>query len=171
MGGKRSKEGDSTSDSLVREGIEPVSERSEDDEDEDVEPEILIYRSAKDFLLGTRAYNNFKLQLLDFVHKPYERRIESAFRNALYPPNRHARTGDRFTKDPLLAELSWIPSGLVRFSHNVPIFAFDYYKSWIEDFTGEEWNWWPLSSRRQALHYSNVRLEWQTVCIATPYRI
>ena len=40
----------------------------------------------------------------------------------------------------------------------------DYLKSWVEKYSGEPWNWWPINSPRKILMPGNVRLKWKCAC-------
>ena len=40
----------------------------------------------------------------------------------------------------------------------------DCLKRWIERYSGEPWNWWPLNSPREKLVSQNVRLKWKCAC-------
>ena len=132
------------------------------DEDEVVltqEPEDEA--KIRDFVLGSDACMQFKRTLLDFVHKPYEKRIMAALHSSL---DRMA-CYDRDYLARVAREISWVPRDLLCFSQDQSLTMTDHFKGYVEDFMGETWNWSPFAARRYPLQADCCRLSWKSVSL------
>jgi hypothetical protein len=143
---------------------EQHSDASTDSADEDEvgltqEPEDEA--NIRNFILESEACMQFKRTLLDFVHKPYEKRIMTALNSSL------TRTGsyDRIDLARVAREISWVPTSLLCFSHDHSSMVFDRFKGYVEDFMGETWNWSPFRARQHPLRADCFRLNWKTVSL------
>lgn len=133
------------------------------DEDEVVltqEPEDEA--KIRDFVLGSDACMQFKRTLLDFVHKPYEKRIMAALDSSL---DRMA-CYDRDYLARVAREISWVPRDLLCFSQDQSLTMTDHFKGYVEDFMGETWNWSPFAARRYPLQADCCRLSWKSVSLS-----
>jgi hypothetical protein len=131
------------------------------DEDDEEELWSTEYRYIHEFLYHSEAYSIFKAQLLDFVHKPYEKRILSAIGSDVVGP-----AGIRLGKDVIhcmAQEISWVPMHALLFSQDVGKPYGDTLKAFVEDHLGESWNWWPLAPRIHGLRPGYCRLQWKSV--------
>lgn len=143
---------------------EQHSDTSTESADED---EVVLTQEPEDeakirnFVLGSDACMQFKRTLLDFVHKPYEKRIMAALDSSL----------DRmacYDKDYLARvtrEISWVPRDLLCFSQDQSLTMADHFKGYVEDFMGESWNWSPFAARRYPLQADCCRLSWKSVSL------
>lgn len=57
-----------------------------------------------------------------------------------------------------------IPPSQIRFSNDNDVSLVNKIKTFIEEHTGAQWNWWPLSPRKQLLGPNQTRMHWQCVC-------
>jgi hypothetical protein len=131
------------------------------DEDDEEELWSTEYRYIHEFLYHSEAYSIFRADLLDFVHKPYEKRILSAIGSDLVGP-----TGIRLGQDMIhcmAQEISWVPEQALTFSRDVDLSYGDNVKAFVEDHLGESWNWWPLVPRIHGLRPGYCRLQWKSV--------
>jgi hypothetical protein len=131
------------------------------DQDDEEELWSTEYRYIHDFLYHSEAYSTFKANLLDFVHRPYEKRIQSAIGSDLVGP-----AGIRLGKDIIhcmAQEISWVPMHALLFSQDVGMPYGDTMKAFVEDHLGESWNWWPLAPRIHGLRPGYCRLQWKSV--------
>jgi hypothetical protein len=75
-----------------------------------------------------------------------------------------------FLLPPVLAGLTRvlrsIPNDRIWFSTEDNLSLFNKAKSFIEDHTGEDWNWWPLRPRMRLLKENQTRLHWR--CVRAP---
>ena len=135
-----------------------------EDEDEAIEDigkedfQILI-----DLLQNSQAYKQFKAQLLEFSHRPYEKRVLRSLECA-----RTAEEG--LIRDVIIAlsrELSWMPTHLIQFYTSERLSVSNYLKACVEDNTGEICDWWPLQPRKHPLKAGYIRVKWQTVSAYT----
>jgi hypothetical protein len=131
------------------------------DEDDEKDLSTTEYHDIHDFLVNSRAYDTFKADLLEFMHKPYERRVLSAI-------GRHVvgSCGAHLDQDAIsfvAREISWVPTRLLEFSNDTSLSYGDRVKGFIEDRMGETWNWWPLAPRQHRLRPSYRRLKWISV--------
>lgn len=132
------------------------------DEDEVVltqEPEDEV--KIRNFVFGSDACMQFKRTLLDFVHKPYEKRIMAALDSSL---DRMA-CYDRDYLARVAREISWVPRDLLCFSQDQSLTMADHFKGYVEDFMGESWNWSPFAARRYPLQADCCRLSWKSVSL------
>lgn len=118
----------------------------------------------RDFILNSEACMRFRRTLLDFVHKPYEKRIMAAVDGS---SNRTA-CHDMTYLARVARELSWVPTNLLCFSQDQSLTMADHLKGYVEDFMGESWNWSPFTARRYLLQADFFRLSWKSVsfCIS-----
>jgi hypothetical protein len=133
------------------------------DEDDEKELSATEYRDIHDFLINSKAYDTFKEDLFIFVHKPYQRRVLSAFGGGLVGSN-----GESLDQDAISCvtrEISWVPTRLLAFSYDTSLSYSDGIKAFVEDHMGETWNWWPLAPRLRHLRAGYFRLSWKSVCI------
>ena len=153
-----------TVDASERVNEEQHSDTSTDSADED---EVVLTQEPEDeakirnFVLDSDACMQFKRTLLDFVHKPYEKRIMTALDSSL---NRTA-CPDKDVLARAAREISWVPVELLCFSHDRSLTVADRFKGYIEDFMGETWNWSPFSARRHSLQSDCCRLSWKSVSL------
>ena len=133
------------------------------DEDDEKDLSTTEYQDIHDFLVKSEAYRTYKAGLLDFMHRPYERRMSIAIgRDAV------GSDGVALDQDALICiarEISWVPTHLLTFSHDTGISNSDKLKAFIEDHMGETWNWWPLAPRLHRLRPSYCRLSWKSVSL------
>ena len=115
----------------------------------------------RNFVLGSDAYMQFKRTLLNFVHKPYERRIMTALDSN---PDRTAWHGRDYLAR-VAREISWVPRDLLCFSQHQSLTMADQFKGFVEDFMGERWNWSPFAARRYPLQADCCRLSWKSVSL------
>jgi hypothetical protein len=119
-------------------------------------------KAIKLFLLRSEAYADFRTQLLNFVHGPYEKRLYAALRDSAIisesgtPASPEAKLG-------LLKELAWVPPSLFSFVSNVKNPKLNHLKASLEDSLGETWDWWPFQQRVKSLSTGYCRLTWVTV--------
>lgn len=143
---------------------EQHSDTSTDSADED---EVVLTQEPEDeakirnFVLGSDACIQFKRTLLDFVHKPYEKRIMAALDSSL---DRMA-CYDRDYLARVAREISWVPRDLLCFSQDQSLTMADHFKGYVEDFMGESWNWSPFAARRYPLQADCCRLSWKSVSL------
>ncbi|MCJ1347669.1 hypothetical protein MMC31_005897 [Peltigera leucophlebia] len=57
-----------------------------------------------------------------------------------------------------------IPPSQIRFSNDNDVSLINKIKSFMEEHTGAQWNWWPLSPRKQFLGPKQTRMHWQCFC-------
>jgi hypothetical protein len=149
--------------------VEPnSSDDSSDALDDDDEEELWSteYRHIHDFLYHSEAYSIFKAGLLDFVHKPYEKRILSTIGSDLVGP-----AGIPLGEDVIhcmAQEISWVPQQALTFSRDVDLSYGDTMKAFVENHLGESWNWWPLAPRTHGLRPGYCRLQWKSVSSPRP---
>jgi hypothetical protein len=144
------------------------SDDSSDALDDDDEKELWSteYRHIHDFLYHSEAYIIFRAGLLDFVHKPYEKRILSAIGSDLV-----GSAGSPLGEDIIRCmaqEVSWVPEQALTFSRDVNVSFGDTMKAFVEDRLGESWNWWPLAPRMHGLRLGYCRLQWKSVSSPRP---
>ena len=132
------------------------------DEDDEKELSTTEYRDIHDFLINSKAYDTFKADLLDFMHKPYERRIMSAFGAGVIGSRGEALHQD--VTHSVAREVSWIPTRLLELSHNESSSYGNAVKGFIEHHMGETWTWWPLAPRLPGLRPGYFRMKWKSVC-------
>ena len=143
---------------------EQHSDTSTESADED---EVALTREPEDeakirnFVLGSDACMQFKRTLLDFVHKPYEKRVMAALDSSV---NRTA-CYDRDYLARVAREISWVPRDLLCFSQDQSLTMADHFKGYVEDFMGETWNWSPFAARRYPLQPDCCRLSWKSVSL------
>lgn len=58
-----------------------------------------------------------------------------------------------------------IPPNQIRFSNDNDVSLPNKIKTFMEEHTGAQWNWWPLSPRKQLLGPNQTRIYWQCVCL------
>lgn len=56
-----------------------------------------------------------------------------------------------------------LPRSKFRFFEKYNVSLGDRLKKALENYSGEEWNWWPLDAPRRRLRPGNVRIEWECV--------
>jgi hypothetical protein len=140
------------------------SDASTDSVDED---EVGLTQEPEDeakirnFILDSEACMQFKRTLLDFVHKPYEKRIMTALNSSLTRTASH----DRIYLARVAREISWVPRKLLCFSHDQSSTVVDHFKGYVEDFMGETWNWSPFRARQHSLQTDCFRLNWKSVSL------
>ena len=137
---------DASEDSFDKEETEPVLEKDE-------------LRDIKELLLNSHAYMQFKAQLLDFVHLPYQRRILRAIELI----SDTERGLNMSVIEVLGREMSWVPTHLFEFCTRENFGISNYLKARIEDTVGETWDWWPLQQRKHPVPTRDIRVKWQTV--------
>jgi hypothetical protein len=76
--------------------------------------------------------------------------------------DRFGEEADNIPKD-FLNDIMPIPRSLIRFETRPERNSMNAVKSWIEDATGQEWDWWPLSPRRPPLAFCTFRVSWKCV--------
>jgi hypothetical protein len=136
------------------------------DEDDEKDLSTTEYRDIHNFLVNSRAYDTFKADLLEFMHKPYERRVLSAIgRHVVGPCGAHL---DQDAISFVAREISWVPTRLLEFSNDTLLSYGDRVKGFIEDRMEETWNWWPLAPRQHRLRPGYRRLKWISVCVQSP---
>jgi hypothetical protein len=155
------------SDRKERDGDDEADQDKDDVEDDSEEDELTPglsrqdFEQIKSFLFQSTAFGNFKMELLDLVHRPYEQRIFAALRDSVLiqkgkqlPPESH---------EGLVQELTWVPPSHFTFTSDIRVPILDHMKSLLEDTLDEVWNWWPLGERVHALDPGFCRLHWVTV--------
>lgn len=123
------------------------------------------HHDMHEFVSNSEAYWAYKANILEFVHKPYERRVLSAVANSLVGPSGEFLDPD--ATQLLAQEISWVPKHLLRFSYDDHLSYSDAFKAFVETNMGETWNWWPLAPRLHSLRPRYCRLQWKSVSIAT----
>ena len=58
-----------------------------------------------------------------------------------------------------------IPPNQIRFSNYNDHSLSNKIKTFMEEHTGAQWNWWPLSPRKKLLGSNQTRMHWQCVCL------
>jgi hypothetical protein len=114
-----------------------------------------------DLLYDSEALNNFKAEVLEFVHESYEKRILTAIGGEM------EQSGFRLEEDvtySIAREISWVPVHFLTFSDDYSLSYTDKIKASIEEHMGESWNWWPLAPRLHQLRPGYCRLQWISVC-------
>jgi hypothetical protein len=117
--------------------------------------------NIRNFILDSEACVQFKRTLLDFVHKPYEKRVMTALNSSLTRTASH----DRIYLARVAREISWAPTNLLCFSQNHSSTVADHFKGYVEDFMGETWNWSPFRARQHPLQADCFRLNWESVSL------
>jgi hypothetical protein len=88
------------------------------------------------FLLDSESYAELKARLLDFVHKPYEKRLSTALRDSAFiselgtPVSPEAKVG-------LMKELVSVPPSLFSSASEVQTSKLNCVKAFVEDSLGE----------------------------------
>ena len=136
-----------------------ASEDSFDEEETEPVPGKDELRAIKELLLNSQAYTQFKAELLDFVHSPYEKRIRRSIECVSDTEGGLSRT----ESEVLCREITWVPTNLFQFCMHENLGISNYLKAWIEDEVGETWDWWPLQERKHPVQVGYLRVKWQTV--------
>lgn len=123
-------------------------------------------RDIHDLQFNSQAYRTLKADLLEFTHKPYEKRVLSTFGSNLVGSDGECLKSD--TISHVAEEISWVPTRLLEFSHDTTSSRSDSLKAFVEQSMGETWNWWPLAPRLHALRFGYCRLKWKSVRIRVP---
>jgi len=130
-----------------------------DDSIEEVQPDAGLdpqdLEGLRSFFVQSEAYNIFKVGLLEFVHRPYKRRLGLA---VIQSADRQSEVG--YAR---IQELSWVPPELVSIQEEVHTPAVDLVKEWVEVRLRQQCNWWPLNQRVNRLRKDHFRLTWRTV--------
>lgn len=124
----------------------------------DSESQPTRYEALLSFFLHSKAYEIFRTDMLDFMHRPYGYRVTLALRvMERKPVVNHSVVGGSEI------ELSWVPPSLFSIVENARAFRSDKVKSWVEDTLRQKVNWWPLQQRVDTLNQGFARLCWLTV--------
>lgn len=67
--------------------------------------------------------------------------------------------------DTLTRVIMSIPSDRIWFSEKDDLSLSNQIKAFVEDYTEENWNWWPLRARMRELQINQTRLHWRCVSI------
>ncbi|KAK5164332.1 uncharacterized protein LTR77_010028 [Saxophila tyrrhenica] len=132
---------------------------SDDEDESDTGFETGELHKVKDFLRRSQAYSQFKAQLIDFAHRPYQQRI---WRSLL---TRFPSTDGMLPQGVTKAnggEISWVPTRLFQFLNSEELSIFDHLKAGAEDMMGETWDWRPLQPRKHPVPLGFVRMKWRT---------
>jgi hypothetical protein len=117
------------------------------------------FQAIKEFLLNSQAYTQFKAQLLDFAHSPYEKRILRSIECVS-----DTEVGlSRNVVEALCREISWVPTNLFQFCIHEDLGISNYLKACIEGNMGETLDWWPLQQRKHPVQAGYLRVKWLTV--------
>jgi hypothetical protein len=138
--------------------------RSTDEDKEDLSEGPEDETRTRYFILDSNACVHFKKSLLEYVHKPYEKRILTALGGSPF----WEMCQSKVSLTGLARELSWVPTNLVSFSHDRSLGTADLLKGYIEDTMGETWNWSPMEGRRYRLEDGSCRLNWKAVSVCIP---
>jgi hypothetical protein len=113
--------------------------------------------------MGSQAYTSFKTRMLNFSHRPYEKRILAAIGKEVL--GKRAELMRPATLQIWALEISWVPTHLFVFqqpdTHHLSLL--DRFKGCIENATDENWNWSPLEPRLRPIREGYRRLQWKSL--------
>lgn len=132
------------------------------EEDDEQELSTTEFQYIYDFLLHSKAYSIFQAKLLDFVHKPYEKRIWRAI-----GPSAFGEIGTLLQPVALkhvAHEISWVPLSVITLAQDETDTLTNRLKAAVETHIGPTWDWWPLSARQPPLFEDYHRIRWSSPC-------
>lgn len=138
------------------------SDRASSDESEEEDIAVAASRELQEFLINSNAYSILKTNLLDFVHKPYEKRIRTATgSSALGEMGTPLEPG---ALKHVAREVSWAPLSVITLAQDETDTVTNRLKTAVETHIGLTWDWWPLSARQPPVLEGYHRVRWPSPC-------
>ena len=114
------------------------------------------------FIKSSFALQALRSSLQDFVHPPFQTKLQELLDR---PSLTTGLESNKVMADirGLIAELQEVRPESIGVSCRSKESFTDYLKGIVEDFTSEEWEWWPLKPRRRPILAGQARLQWRCV--------
>ncbi|OHE99193.1 mitochondrion organization and biogenesis protein [Colletotrichum orchidophilum] len=149
-------------------------EQEDDDldhqEDEDIPEEKeggadeLDFESIRAFVLSSAAFDNMTRRLSDFVNTSFRTQAQKLVAKVLKGKdilNDQYWVDMKYKMQVILTELEESrPENVVLDIETTPK-RLDTFQAWVEIWTEEDWDWWPLSPPKHALSSTEARIGWR----------